>query len=642
MTAPNGPNEPTGPETNIAARSTCSASAAACFDELTGDAADLVRFRPATRWANTSLTWSVSGFLPNCDEELQSDLVARAFALWSEVCALTFTPSGSDADITISFLAGDHGDMFPFDGAGGTLGHAFFPSSRMGGEVHMNSDRRWSACHDDGLDLFTALVHEIGHALGVEHVRNDTSVMSPGYMQPLAGLTDEDVDAVRRLYGDNEGKIVPAEIVREDGDTPDFAGDLGGDTDGDGIPDSVEVLVFATSPFRSDTDDDGVDDFIEIFVDGSDPLEPPPTELVDSDGDGLSDVDEIVFFGTDPFSADTDGDGLDDFLDPLPTNAFFGDDTVDPCAANGWYGDYECDTFCPLLDPDCSDICLSNGYYGDFECDTGCPLIDPDCEDICAVRGFYGDGECDAFCNFFDPDCALAGVESGDICAENGWYGDLECDTFCPLLDPDCEDPCLIDGFYGDGECDTFCVLPDPDCDDICAIAGFYGDGECDTFCLLYDFDCDDSAFCDPATGQCSGFEVCSDDCPTAFDGECDDGGFDAMFIFCSFGTDCGDCGPRSSGDAPLFACFNDCVSAFDGECDDGGSGADFAICEFGTDCGDCGPRDPGDAPLVLCSNQCDSAFDGECDDGEPGADFAICDVGTDCADCGPRDGNGP
>lgn len=40
-----------------------------------------------------------------------------------------------------------------------------------------------------------------------------------------------------------------------------------------------------------------------------------------------------------------------------------------------------------------------------------------------------------------------------------------------------------------------------------------------------------------------------------------------------------------------LEACSNSCPYANDGECDDGGPGAQYAECTLGTDCADCGPR---------------------------------------------------
>lgn len=38
-------------------------------------------------------------------------------------------------------------------------------------------------------------------------------------------------------------------------------------------------------------------------------------------------------------------------------------------------------------------------------------------------------------------------------------------------------------------------------------------------------------------------------------------------------------------------ACTNDCATANDSECDDGGPGALYDLCGLGTDCNDCGPR---------------------------------------------------
>ncbi|HKY62721.1 MAG TPA: choice-of-anchor Q domain-containing protein [bacterium] len=55
------------------------------------------------------------------------------------------------------------------------------------------------------------------------------------------------------------------------------------------------------------------------------PILPPPPAAADSDGDGLPDsVEEEI--GTDPHSADTDGDGLSDFIETVGGTAFEDDD----------------------------------------------------------------------------------------------------------------------------------------------------------------------------------------------------------------------------------------------------------------------------------------------------------------------------
>ena len=78
--------------------------------------------------------------------------------------------------------------------------------------------------------------------------------------------------------------------------------------------------------------------------------------------------------------------------------------------------------------------------------------------------------------------------------------------------------------------------------------------------------------------------------------------------------------------------CSNTCATANDGECDDGGPDSLYSICDLGTDCNDCGPRTTG-----MCTNTCATANDGECDDGGPNSLYSICDLGTDCNDCGTR-----
>lgn len=79
------------------------------------------------------------------------------------------------------------------------------------------------------------------------------------------------------------------------------------DTDGDGLPDGLEVLLYGTNARVSDTDGDGVPDKIEIDL-GANPL------LTDTDGDGVPDGLEITL-GSSLLKSDTDGDGFADILE---------------------------------------------------------------------------------------------------------------------------------------------------------------------------------------------------------------------------------------------------------------------------------------------------------------------------------------
>jgi hypothetical protein len=89
------------------------------------------------------------------------------------------------------------------------------------------------------------------------------------------------------------------------------------DTDGDGLLDVDEIGAYGTDPNDPDTDDDGLLDGTEVdMAQGSGC--PNPLSL-DSDGDTLADGAEVAL-GTSACDPDSDGDGIPDNIDPLPTN----------------------------------------------------------------------------------------------------------------------------------------------------------------------------------------------------------------------------------------------------------------------------------------------------------------------------------
>lgn len=93
------------------------------------------------------------------------------------------------------------------------------------------------------------------------------------------------------------------------------------DTDGDGIPDWVEIVICGTSTCATgneDTDGNGVPDWTEIILCGKAGCVQPGSTAADSDNDGIPDWVELIVCGTKTCATgheDTDGDGIPDWVE---------------------------------------------------------------------------------------------------------------------------------------------------------------------------------------------------------------------------------------------------------------------------------------------------------------------------------------
>jgi hypothetical protein len=159
-------------------------------------------------------------------ETLLRAAATEAFGLWSRYAPLHFIervdsgPPPSDDE----YVADDHPDIrIGAHGMGPDpmLAHAFFPVSTdvsgLAGDIHFNRDSVLPWGIADGfpvIDFLEVLAHEIGHALGLEHILDADAIMSPHHgfrfsrgASPF--LLPADIAAVQARYGAGIGSVQP-------------------------------------------------------------------------------------------------------------------------------------------------------------------------------------------------------------------------------------------------------------------------------------------------------------------------------------------------------------------------------------------------------------------------------------------------
>jgi regulation of enolase protein 1 (concanavalin A-like superfamily) len=174
------------------------------------------------------LGYFFSAASPDLPATQQASELGRAMAEWARYVVVQWAQSASATtpeSVNILWGPTDHGDGFPFTTS--TLAHTFYPSpptaEPLAGDMHFNDSFLWGVATDGRYDVFSVALHELGHALGLTHSSDPASVMYPNYQGVLRGLTQTDIDAIRRVYA-----------VRSGADLPD--GWVGGDVGAVGSP----------------------------------------------------------------------------------------------------------------------------------------------------------------------------------------------------------------------------------------------------------------------------------------------------------------------------------------------------------------------------------------------------------------------
>lgn len=116
-----------------------------------------------------------------------------------------FNAGGINADIRIA------GHVF--DGPSGVLAHGYYPppnGTSAAGDIHFDIAESWSLTQvGAGIDLFTVMAHELGHALGLDHTGVAGSLMNAFYSEAFVGPQADDIAGMQFIYGAAVSTNVP-------------------------------------------------------------------------------------------------------------------------------------------------------------------------------------------------------------------------------------------------------------------------------------------------------------------------------------------------------------------------------------------------------------------------------------------------
>jgi hypothetical protein len=139
----------------------------------------------------------------------------RALDEWAKFIQVTFTEGTNLAaprTLAFRFGRGSTGVPQPFDGPGRTLAYAYYPSppnpEPAAGDLYFDDDENWQF-GGAGIDVFSVVLHELGHALGLGHSDATGDVMYPYYRRATA-LSAGDVAAIRTMYATRTEGGTPA------------------------------------------------------------------------------------------------------------------------------------------------------------------------------------------------------------------------------------------------------------------------------------------------------------------------------------------------------------------------------------------------------------------------------------------------
>ncbi len=185
--------------------------------------------QPGGKGTTVNISYSYSNLLDGTITSISSAQlkagVEESLAAWAAFAPLNFTevadsgplPTAADTSYPAGSTPNLRFGRHTIDGAFSVLAHAFFPNpgSGLAGDLHFDQAEPWDVAPSSGkIDFIEVCVHEIGHAVGLDHqpappaLFGKNAIMNPFYGGRYSGpgsafLLPDDQNGIKAIYGDS-------------------------------------------------------------------------------------------------------------------------------------------------------------------------------------------------------------------------------------------------------------------------------------------------------------------------------------------------------------------------------------------------------------------------------------------------------
>lgn len=157
------------------------------------------------KWRHRPVTASIRGSLPGLTDQQVKDTYREALRVWNSVCnvGLQWTDDFSAANIWA--------DCRRIDGSSGTLAWSYLIQCGSNSTVDTQLEQRYDNGERWTRDwLLEVALHELGHALGLDHINNQNALMNPTSAGGrILVPTRYELEIMVPLYGEPVGNPAP-------------------------------------------------------------------------------------------------------------------------------------------------------------------------------------------------------------------------------------------------------------------------------------------------------------------------------------------------------------------------------------------------------------------------------------------------